>query len=151
MKEIPRDECLRLLGRRGIGRLGFVLSGRPLVFPVNYALDGEDVVFRTAAGSKLDGTVGSWVAFEVDGIDPMYHSGWSVVVQGRATEITAPFELDRLMRLPLQPWDGGDKHHWVRIAAEAVTGRQIGDVGSPSRRRLYTAASSPVGGAKEQG
>lgn len=58
------------------GRLAVVVGGRPLVFPVNFALDGESIVLRTDTGTKLYGARKGLVAFECDGIDGMYHTGW---------------------------------------------------------------------------
>ena len=67
-----------------VGRLVVVDNGRPLIFPVNYALDGEAPVFRTASGTKLWASTHAPVAFEVDSIDREARSGWSVVVHGIA-------------------------------------------------------------------
>ena len=53
LEELAHDECLKLLATMSIGRVAIVIDDRgPLVVPVNYALDGEIVVFRTGAGSK---------------------------------------------------------------------------------------------------
>ena len=41
-------------GHRSVGRLGLLVDGRPEVLPVNYALDGETVLFRTAEGTVLN-------------------------------------------------------------------------------------------------
>lgn len=56
---------------------------------------------------------------------PAWQDGWSVLVQGTATEVTDPDELDRLHRLPLHPWAPGDKPHWLRLATDHITGRRI--------------------------
>ena len=43
----------------------------PEIFPVNYAVDRETLIFRTAEGTKLLAmVVNPSVAFEVDGYDP---------------------------------------------------------------------------------
>jgi nitroimidazol reductase NimA-like FMN-containing flavoprotein (pyridoxamine 5'-phosphate oxidase superfamily) len=126
---IPRDECLRLLGDEVVGRVGFVAGGAPEVLPVNYVLDGDSVVFRTAAGTKLDGVMRSPVVFEVDRVDRDRRSGWSVVVHGVAHEVTTldqPALRERLAGLPLEPWVPGDKAHVVRIVARSITGRRVG-------------------------
>ena len=49
------DECHRLLTthRPQLGRLGFVDGGWPMIFPMNYAVDGKAIYFKTAPGSKL--------------------------------------------------------------------------------------------------
>jgi uncharacterized protein len=125
---IDRDECLQLLADQQVGRLAVVQAGRPHILPVNYVLDGEGVVFRTAAGTKLEATTRAPVAFEVDAIEPGTRSGWSVVVHGLAQEVTRLDRPDlqrRLAALPLDPWAPGDKPHLVRIAPSSITGRRL--------------------------
>ena len=53
------DTCLRLLASVPVGRVGFVADGEVQILPVNHLVDGQDVVFRTAYGSKLSATQGS--------------------------------------------------------------------------------------------
>ena len=123
---IPRDECLALLGSQVLGRVAVAdFNAAPLVVPVNYALDGESVVFRTDYGSKFRLAVlrETPVSFEIDGVDPGRRSGWSVLLQGNATEL-AQEDVERL-RLDPAPWAPGEKSHWVRIAPQSVTGRRI--------------------------
>src|SRR5262249_27002799 len=86
--EIGADEGVRLVHSRRVGRLGFVADGQPLIFPVNYAVDGETIVFRTDPGTKLDSAPLTKVAFEVDDIDETNGEGWDVLIQGRADDIT---------------------------------------------------------------
>jgi nitroimidazol reductase NimA-like FMN-containing flavoprotein (pyridoxamine 5'-phosphate oxidase superfamily) len=51
------------------------------IFPVNYTVDGESIVFRTAEGSKLtEVTINDEVLFEVD--EYTATDAWSVVVRG---------------------------------------------------------------------
>ena len=68
-------------------RIAVVIGGQPLVFPVNFTLDGDAVVFRTDEGTKLHAARNGPVAFECDGIDPVYHTGWSVLATGNAEEV----------------------------------------------------------------
>jgi nitroimidazol reductase NimA-like FMN-containing flavoprotein (pyridoxamine 5'-phosphate oxidase superfamily) len=119
------------LRRHSVGRLGFVRDGQPVILPVNYVVDGETIVFRTGAGTRLDALRDARVAFEVDAVDTEHRTGWSVLVQGRAREVTASDELDYLARARLAPWAGGEKAHWIRIVADTVTGRRITRAGSP--------------------
>jgi nitroimidazol reductase NimA-like FMN-containing flavoprotein (pyridoxamine 5'-phosphate oxidase superfamily) len=123
--ELEREECLRLLGRAPLGRLAVVAGGRPLVFPVNFTLDGDAVVLRTNEGTKLHAARNDPVAFECDGIDGEYHTGWSVLVLGHAEEVRDPSEVARLDRLPLLPWCAAPKPVWLRIRGPAITGRRI--------------------------
>jgi nitroimidazol reductase NimA-like FMN-containing flavoprotein (pyridoxamine 5'-phosphate oxidase superfamily) len=125
-QELTEDECRRLLGERHLGRLALVDADGPVILPVNYTLDGGVVVFRTDPGSKLDAAAaGTTVAFEVDAADERDRTGWSVVVRGRAAEVSDPADLERLRALPLYPWAPGAKAHYVRIRPASVTGRRI--------------------------
>ena len=120
--ELSRDECLALLAEHHVGRLAVSGTGEaPLVVPVNYLLDADVVVFRSATGSKLAAVRGSPVSFQLDQIDPVHHTGWSVLLRGRAYEATR-WETDHL---DLETWVPGDKGHWVRIVPDSITGRLI--------------------------
>lgn len=135
IEPIPREECVRLLATQEVGRLAVVDGDQPLIFPVNYAVDGDHVVIRTAEGTKLDFSRLRHVAFEVDHIDAGSRTGWSVVVQGLAHEITTALDplSERLQALPLRSWLGGDRGHLIRIDARQVTGRRLStpEPGSP--------------------
>ena len=119
-------ECERLLAQTTVGRVGISIGALPVVLPVNYAMLDDDVVIRTGAGTKLDAALaGAVVAFEVDHVDPIYHEGWSVLVQGRATEIADPADIERARALPLRPWAPGTRDRFIRIPAEVISGRRI--------------------------
>jgi nitroimidazol reductase NimA-like FMN-containing flavoprotein (pyridoxamine 5'-phosphate oxidase superfamily) len=127
LEVLDRDECVELLTHGSfVGRLGLVVDGRPLVLPVNYVVDRDTIVFCTAAGSKLNAIVGGAdVAFEVDESRSLVHSGWSVLVRGRADLVTDKADLAHLRAGPLHPWARGARSNWVRIALEVVSGRRI--------------------------
>jgi nitroimidazol reductase NimA-like FMN-containing flavoprotein (pyridoxamine 5'-phosphate oxidase superfamily)/CBS domain-containing protein len=145
---IPLAECLTLLGTHSVGRLGVVVAGRPGVFPVNYVLDGRDIVFRTPDGTKLWGARGHPVAFEIDSTDVAARTGWSVVVSGYAEEITTRSEIERLRTLGLRPWTTGPAEHWMRIHPHSVTGRRIPRAlrrpGTRSASRQHVVSSLPI-------
>ncbi|MCU1449692.1 MAG: pyridoxamine 5-phosphate oxidase-related FMN-binding protein [Acidimicrobiales bacterium] len=126
LESLSSEECQNLLALGTIGRVGISVGALPVVLPVNYALLDGDVVIRTGAGTKLDAALNhAVVAFEIDQVDPMYHQGWSVMVQGRAREMAEPHELERARALPLRPWAPGSRDRFVRISAERVTGRRL--------------------------
>ena len=114
-------------GSAPLGRLAFVDTGEPVVFPVNHAIDGVDVVFRTSWGSKLEVAESSGVvAFEVDGYDSQSESGWSVVVKGTAQLVYETVDTDRYDQLGLRSWaDIKGLGFWVRIRPVEITGREI--------------------------
>jgi uncharacterized protein len=134
LEELDRDECLRLIGRSPLGRLAVVVAGRPLIFPVNFAVDGNAVVLRTDHGTKLYGARNGHVAFECDGIDRQYHTGWSVLVHGVAEEVVNPLDVARLERLPLRTWLPGPKPVWLRLRTNSITGRRIPPPGTVRTR-----------------
>ena len=101
-------------------------AGAPLILPINYGMDGECVVFRTAEGTKLTATRRSGGCFEIDGHDSESRTGWSVIVRGRLEEVTtfAGPVFERLAELA-RPWAEGEKAHVVRLVPHSITGRQI--------------------------
>ncbi|WP_067138458.1 pyridoxamine 5'-phosphate oxidase family protein [Microtetraspora malaysiensis] len=126
LQELSRAECLSLLSSTPIGRVVFTERALPAVQVVNYVLDGEDVVFRTAAGSRLsEAARGAIVAFEADHFDETSRTGWSVTAVGPARIVEEPGEVVRLARLPLVPWAPGHHDQLVAVRAELVTGRRL--------------------------
>ena len=126
LEVIGPDECWALLGREEIGRLAVLVGGVPEIYPVNFALDGHAVLFRTDPGSKLRGLVRSpTVCFEVDGIDAATKLGWSVMLKGTATELSTATTVAPASKVPLHHWAYGEKVHWIRIEPFEVSGRRI--------------------------
>ncbi|MFF3885893.1 pyridoxamine 5'-phosphate oxidase family protein [Streptomyces sp. NPDC001914] len=126
-RELGRQECLDRLGGAPIGRVVHTRDALPAVLPVNFRLDGESaVVLRTAADSELARSIdGVVVAFEADSVDAAAHSGWSVVVTGRALVVSDPAEHDRLTRTGPRSWAASPHDVFIRIASELVTGREL--------------------------
>lgn len=123
---LDRYECAELLRANRVGRIGFLNDGWPAILPVNYVMDGDDVVIRTDSGTKFAALRhGAEVSFEVDAIDPLYRSGWSVLVYGNAAEVEDTDELERVKNLGLRAWHQGAKPFWIRIAPVLVTGRRL--------------------------
>lgn len=124
-EELDDSECWQLLRDAPFGRLAVVLNGQPDVFPINHVVDRGSLVFRTDPGSKLVGAVGHTVAFEVDGFDQAAGEVWSVVAKGTAHEVRRLHEVVDTVALPLFPWQGGTKPHFVRIEVEQLSGRRF--------------------------
>src|SRR5438309_7957093 len=100
IENLAEDECWRLLGDGGIGRLA-VREGEGIeIFPVNFGVHGQRIVLRTGFGAKLNAlTIHHGVAFEVDGEDG--DTVWSVVLKGRARTPELGTELQELHGLGL--------------------------------------------------
>jgi len=128
LDELDEKECWRLLATQQLGRIAVVVGHYPLVFPVNYALDGEAIMFRTATGTKLHAIHSSNVTFEVDEIDVVHRGGWSVLVRGTANEMGPrqyPLSTDGVEAAGASPWAPGERSHLVRIVSYQITGRRI--------------------------
>ena len=128
MHVIPTEECYGLLDTHEIGRIGVLVDHYPLILPVNYRLDGTTVVIRTHAGTILHAAPHANVTFEVDEIDRITRTGWSVLVRAQAEEVGEEHRADLITRIHatgVEPWAPGDKGSWLRLIAHEVTGRRI--------------------------
>jgi len=126
MEILDVAECLYLLRSAQVGRLGIAIMNVPDIFPVNFVVDDDTVVFRTAEGTKFAAAIlGTAVAFEVDGYDPEAGEAWSVVLKGQAVEIQNMYELFDAEDLPLFPWHNSPKYRFVRIQSGEITGRRF--------------------------
>jgi nitroimidazol reductase NimA-like FMN-containing flavoprotein (pyridoxamine 5'-phosphate oxidase superfamily) len=119
---IDRTECLSLLKSQKVGRIAFTDDSGPDTLPVNFSLDGEDILIATTGYSSIArAATGARVAFEVDELDGYTESGWSVVVRGRAHR-ESPF--DPAKEMPY-PWAEGNRGYVIRIKADVITGRRL--------------------------
>lgn len=120
------DECWQYLRSSYIGRLTVINDGVPEIFPVNFSVAGETLLFRTAPGTKLRALLtGAVAALEVDGLNPYATQVWSVVAKGRP----GPFD-EGSMTLPeadadREPWEPGLKDHLVAITPTDLSGRRF--------------------------
>ena len=125
MKELDATECHRLLRTTKVGRLAFVDDSGPDVLPVNFSMDGEDVLIATSSyGAIARAATGARVAFEVDELDAYTESGWSVVVRGFAHRV-APFDPPADAGVRPYPWPEGNKSYLLRITPDTVTGMRL--------------------------
>jgi uncharacterized protein len=128
LEVLNREECFDLLATVPVGRVGLSMNALPVVLPVNFWLDrpNERLVIRTAEGTKLRAALSSAVvAFEADHVDPMGHTGWSVLVQGQSSALVDPSEIRGIAKLPLRPWANDASDHWITIDIEVVSGRRV--------------------------
>jgi hypothetical protein len=120
------QECWRLLREASVGRLALIVDGRPDVFPVNYKVDNESLVFRTGTGTKQEALdAGTPVAMEADRVSAEFGVAWSVVVKGQAVRATPAGEDLEALGRALFPWQGIGKDYLVRIVPDSVTGRRF--------------------------
>jgi len=118
------EESWELLSAVHLGRLVTVVDGKPEIFPVNFVVQRRTVLFRTAEGTKLFGTVmNDQVLFEAD--DHNVIGGWSVIVRGTAEVLFAADHIHDAEQAGLYPWIATRKLRYVRITPAQITGRRF--------------------------
>jgi len=87
-----------LLQRESFGHLGCARNNRPYVLPMHYAYDGKELYFFTTEGMKTQFIQANpQVCLQVEEVTDSTH--WkSVMVIGRATELTEKEETQRAMK-----------------------------------------------------
>jgi uncharacterized protein len=127
LQELSREDCERQLAVNQVGRLAFVADGMPVVLPINYRwVQGTPplVVVRARPGGAIE-TADRSVAFEIDGVDPVHRTGWSVLVQGRLVLLTD--EVVERYREAIDPhtWLTTDRDAWLALIPTQVSGRRL--------------------------
>lgn len=121
-RTLTEDECWDFLATQELGRLAFRLLDETHIVPVNFAVDGRTLLFRTDGGNKLFGVeLGAQVAFEVDEV--VGETARSVVLRGRARRLEEAEE-HRADQIALHTWVGMPKYNVVELSPEEVTGRE---------------------------
>lgn len=123
---LSEDVCWERLRRTSIGRLGVNHDEQPAIYPINYAVDGASIVFRTRADSKIShAPMLERVAFEIDGFEAAHGAAWSVLIKGFGRFLDSAPEIEHADLLALQPWVGAERSAWLRIVPVEVTGRRF--------------------------
>ncbi len=126
LEVMSREDCLPGLATVPVARIGLSMNALPVVLPINFVIDGDELVIRTAEGSKLDAALAqAVVAIEADHFDQMGHVGWSVLVRGVSRVLTLPSEVERAKRLSLEPWANDAADRFIAVSSDVVSGRRI--------------------------
>jgi len=121
VRELPAEDCWELLRDHEFGRVAFHLGPEVHLVPVNYAVDGGALLFRTSAGSKLVGVLmNPDVVFEIDDHDAT--GAVSVIVRGQARRLEED-QAHRADEVGLRPWVPTRKDEVVEIRPTEITGR----------------------------
>jgi uncharacterized protein len=128
---LDRTECVALLSTVALGRVAVSIDALPAIFPVNFCVLANDVLFRTGAGTKLTAALlGTVVAFEADWVDQDTEEAWSVQLVGRANMTDAEADRAAADRAGLHSWAPVPRRHLVRITSVKITGRRLPAVGT---------------------
>jgi nitroimidazol reductase NimA-like FMN-containing flavoprotein (pyridoxamine 5'-phosphate oxidase superfamily) len=125
LEVLSRAECLTLLHGAQVGRAVFTVGALPAIVPVTFTVHDDAILMCTAADTRLAGAGnGQVLAFEVDELDPVTRTGWSVVVTGLAELVTNPAERS-LVDAVVAPWVPGRRDVLIRVPFTVVAGRRI--------------------------
>ena len=126
LRTLSPDTCFDLLEPGGIGRVGFMSADGIMMLPVNFAVTGKTIIFRTAPDTLLALYAMSRLSVEADRYDEALHEGWSVLAQGHAHKVTMSVTsgIFRTRRTSSrgQP---GTRDVYVRITPTRISGRYI--------------------------
>jgi len=125
--ELTATESWRLLAGVSLGRIVFTHRAMPAIRPVNHLVDDKTVIIRSHLGAAIVGRAaedGTVVCYEADDIDPVRHTGWSVIVTGMARLVRDPAAVSRYQQL-LQPWADGQMDYVIAIEPQLITGLRL--------------------------
>jgi Pyridoxamine 5'-phosphate oxidase len=126
--ELIGEESWRLLASVSLGRIVFTHRVMPAIRPVNHLIDDETIIIRSHLGAAIvarasaeEGTV---VCYEADDLDPVRHTGWSVIATGVARLVRDPSAIARYEQL-LEPWMADQMDYVIAIKPEIITGIRL--------------------------
>lgn len=130
--DLTPAECHALLMSHNVGRIAWNAGSGPQILPVSYGCADSLLFFRTSPFGVLSELVRpTQVVLEVDDLNLIRHTGWSVVVHGRARAVAAPALVDHLWRVgSAEPWAAGTRNVFIGITVERVTGRHFDSRGN---------------------
>ena len=137
--DLEYQDCVNLLSAGVVGRVGLVTDQGPEILPVNYALSGNTIVFRTVPYGRIaEFAADREICFEVDHVDYDHHTGWSVLAVGKGKLVEDPEEIQLIREVwDPRPWATGQRILYIKLEWRAVSGRRIGDeVANPVARTL---------------
>jgi nitroimidazol reductase NimA-like FMN-containing flavoprotein (pyridoxamine 5'-phosphate oxidase superfamily) len=120
---LDREACWDMLRAHSFARIGYILRGEVRIVPINYAVHGDRLVFRTADDSKFYALASNThIGFELDEVGP--ETARSVIVRGRAHEIEDEAEVAEATAT-LHPWVPTEKRRVLAIEVVDLSGRSF--------------------------
>jgi hypothetical protein len=96
--------------------------------PVNHLVDDEAVIIRFRLGAAIVAHAGSGVGVvvcsEADDLDPVRHTGWSVIATGMATLVRDHAAIARYEQM-LEPWVDRQMDYVIAITPRDITGPRL--------------------------
>lgn len=122
--ELADAHSFEFLQRTSVGRIALSADNKPAIFPIDFYCDGETILFRTAAGTKLSDLLANpYIAFEAD--EHSSRHSLSVIIDGTAEVLTTEADISVADRAPLPRWIPISAYVYVRITPSKVHGRRF--------------------------
>lgn len=104
----------------------------PAIRPVNHLIEGRKIIIRTHLGAAIasrateqsSDSQGSVVCYEADELDPVRHTGWSVIATGLARLVADPADIARYANA-VEPWIAGDMNQVIAIEPQFISGIRL--------------------------
>jgi hypothetical protein len=80
--------------------------------------------YRSAIVARATAGDGAVVCYEADDLDPVRHTGWSVIATGTARLVGDPAAISRYQQLP-EPWAAGQMDYVISIRPQIITGIRL--------------------------
>ena len=126
--DLTAAESWRLLASVPLGRIVFTQHALPAIRPVNHLVDDGTIIIRSHLGAAIVGHAasadGAVVCYEADDIDPVRHTGWSVIATGTARLVDNPGAVARYEQM-LAPWVVGQMDYVIAIRPQILTGLRL--------------------------
>lgn len=124
--QLSTDECWALIAGQTTGRIGFLYEGQVTIWPLNCIVYDRGVYFRTAEDGVIARSGLERAAFQLDHIDSVARSGWTILVNGRVERVTDPGLLTTLWGRPTdEPWAPGQRNVFFGITGDRICGRRV--------------------------
>ncbi len=126
--ELTESESWQLMASVSLGRIVFTQHAMPAIRPINHLVDDQTIIIRSHLGAAIvaraaaeDGAV---VCYEADDIDPVRHTGWSVIATGMARLVRERAVIARYEQV-LEPWAAGQMDYVIAIKPQIITGLRL--------------------------
>ena len=125
---LDTDECWRLVGSHGVGRVVFKGDTYTQIVPTTYDAVSDTAYFRAPTFGELARRVdGHTASLQVDDIDRSTFTGWSVLMTGTAHRVGDAATVASLWSLGRpHAWFPGPQTQWIALPVDHVRGQRVG-------------------------
>ncbi|RYC13381.1 pyridoxamine 5'-phosphate oxidase family protein [Nocardioides zhouii] len=127
--KLDTDECWRLVGVHGVGRIVFTGDTYTRVVPTIYDAVGGTAYFRAPVFGELARRAdGNCVSLNVDNLEHSDLTGWSVQMSGTAHRVQDAATVAWLWSFGRpQTWYPGRQTQWIALEVDQVRGQRVRD------------------------